>query len=83
MRISDPSCRDGARQFLSVLGLISLALGVLNLLPLLPLDGGHILIALVEKLRGQTFRQGVYLRYSAVGLALLLVVMWIGLNNDL
>jgi regulator of sigma E protease len=83
VRVSQQAWRDGAREFLSVLGLISLALGVLNLLPLLPLDGGHILIALVEKLRGRTFRQGVYLRYSAVGLALLLVVMWIGLNNDL
>jgi regulator of sigma E protease len=83
VRVSQQAWRDGARQFLTVLGLISLALGVLNLLPLLPLDGGHILIALVEKVRGRTFRQGVYLRYSAVGLALLLVVMWIGLNNDL
>jgi regulator of sigma E protease len=83
VRVSQQAWRDGARQFLTVLGLISLALGTLNLLPLLPLDGGHIVIALVEKLRGRTFRQGVYLRYSAVGLALLLVVMWIGLNNDL
>jgi regulator of sigma E protease len=83
VRVSQQAWRDGAREFLSVLGLISLALGVLNLLPLLPLDGGHIVMALVEKLRGRTFRQGVYLRYSAVGLVLLLVVMWIGLNNDL
>jgi regulator of sigma E protease len=83
VRASQQAWRDGVRQFLGVLGLISLALGLLNLLPLLPLDGGHILIALVEKLRGRTFRQGVYIRYSVVGLALLAVVMYIGLNNDL
>jgi regulator of sigma E protease len=83
VRVSQQAWRDGAREFLGVLGLISLALGLLNLLPLLPLDGGHIVIALVEKLRGRTFRQGVYIRYSVVGLALLAVVMYIGLNNDL
>jgi regulator of sigma E protease len=83
VRASQQAWQDGVRQFLGVLGLISLALGLLNLLPLLPLDGGHILIALVEKLRGRTFRQGVYMRYSVVGLALLAVVMYIGLNNDL
>ena len=83
VRVSQEAWRDGVREFLGVLGLISLALGLLNLLPLLPLDGGHILIALVEKLRGRTFRQGVYIRYSFVGLALLAVVMYIGLTNDL
>jgi regulator of sigma E protease len=83
VRVSQQAWRDGVREFLSVLGLISLALGLLNLLPLLPLDGGHIVMALIERLRGRTFRQGAYVRYSVVGLALLAVVMYIGLNNDL
>ena len=55
MRVSSQAWRQGLRDFLAVLGLISLALGLLNLLPVLPLDGGHIVIALVEKLRGRTF----------------------------
>jgi regulator of sigma E protease len=83
VRVSQEAWRDGVREFLGVLGLISLALGLLNLLPLLPLDGGHILIALVEKLRGRTFRQGVYIRYSAVGLSLFALLMYFGLRNDL
>jgi len=62
---------------------VSLALGLLNLLPVLPLDGGHIVIAIVEKLRGHTFKQSVYLRYTVVGLALFGVLMYFGLRNDL
>jgi membrane-associated protease RseP (regulator of RpoE activity) len=40
-------------------------------------------MALVEKLRGRTFGQGVYIRYSVAGLALIAVVMYIGLTNDI
>src|SRR4029079_2934396 len=49
--------RQGLRGFLSGVGLISLALALMNLIPVLPLDGGHIVLALVEKLRGRTFAQ--------------------------
>ena len=83
MRVSAAAWRQGLRDFLSVLGLISLALGVLNLLPVLPLDGGHIVMALVEKLRGRTFTQAVYIRDSIVGLSLFAVLMYLGLRNDL
>ena len=75
--------RQGVRDFLSVLGLISLALGLMNLIPVLPLDGGHIVLALVEKVRGRTFAQAVYVRYSVVGLTIFAVLMYFGLRNDL
>ena len=83
VRVSAAAWRQGLRDFLFVLGLISLALGLLNLLPVLPLDGGHIVMALVEKVRGRTFRQAVYMRYTVVGLALFAVLMYFGLRNDL
>ncbi len=83
VKVSAAAWRDGLRTFLFVLGLISLALGLLNLLPVLPLDGGHIVMALVEKIRGRTFTQAVYLRYSVVGLTLFAVLMYFGLRNDL
>ena len=70
VRVSAQAWRQGLRDFLFVLGLVSLALGLLNLLPVLPLDGGHIVMALVEKVRGRTFAQAVYVRYSVVGLSL-------------
>jgi regulator of sigma E protease len=83
VKASADAWRTGLRTFLFVLGLISLALGLLNLLPVLPLDGGHIVIALVEKVRGRTFGQSVYIRYSVVGLTLFAVLMYFGLRNDI
>ena len=83
VRVSAQAWRQGLRDFLFVLGLVSLALGLLNLLPVLPLDGGHIVMAIVEKIRGRTFRQAVYIRYSVVGLTLFAVLMYFGLRNDL
>jgi regulator of sigma E protease len=69
--------------YLLVLGLVSLSLAILNLLPLLPLDGGHILFSIVEGLRGRAVGREVYERVSAVGIALFLVLMFIGLSNDI
>jgi len=83
VRASQQALKQSVQDYLSVLGLISLALALLNLLPILPLDGGHILMALIERVRGRTFSQGVYLRYAAVGFALFAVLMYIGLRNDL
>jgi regulator of sigma E protease len=83
VRVSAAAWRQGLRDFLFVLGLVSLALGLLNLLPVLPLDGGHIVMALLEKIRGRTFRQAVYMRYTVVGLTLFALLMYFGLRNDL
>jgi regulator of sigma E protease len=69
--------------YLLVLGLVSLSLAILNLLPLLPLDGGHILFSIVEGLRGRAVGREVYERVSAIGIALFLVLMFIGLSNDI
>ena len=65
------------------IGLISLALAFLNLLPVLPLDGGHIVMSILEWLRGGTFSQLAYLRYSAVGVTLFMFLLYLGLRNDL
>jgi regulator of sigma E protease len=69
--------------FLQILGLISLSLAILNLLPLLPLDGGHILFSIIEGLRGKAVGREIYERASAIGIALFLILMFIGLSNDL
>jgi regulator of sigma E protease len=69
--------------YLQILGLISLSLAILNLLPLLPLDGGHILFSIIEGLRGRAVGREIYERVSAVGIALFLVLMLIGLSNDI
>jgi regulator of sigma E protease len=80
---SSDALERGVQEYFWVLGLISLSLALLNLLPLLPLDGGHILFSLIEGLRGKAVRREVYERVSAIGLALVLLLFFIGLSNDI
>jgi regulator of sigma E protease len=72
----------GWGQYLLLLGFISLSLALLNLLPLLPLDGGHIAFSLLEGIRGRAIAREVYERVSAVGIAVVLVLFIVGLTND-
>ncbi len=71
------------RQALFVLALISLSLAVINLFPFLPLDGGHIFWALVEKFRGRPASLRTMERASVIGFALVLMLFVIGLTNDI
>jgi len=80
---SSQAVERGAESYLWVLGLISLSLALLNLLPLLPLDGGHIAFSLLEGIRGKAVAREVYERVSVVGIALVLLLFFIGLSNDI
>ncbi|HEY6772324.1 MAG TPA: M50 family metallopeptidase [Solirubrobacterales bacterium] len=66
-----------------ILAVISLSLGIINLFPFLPLDGGHIFWSLVEKVRGARVPFSVIERASAIGFLLILALFVIGLSNDL
>jgi regulator of sigma E protease len=68
--------------FLRIVALISLSLAILNLLPLLPLDGGHIAFSLMEGARGRAIPRVAYERASAIGIALVLFLFFIGVSND-
>jgi regulator of sigma E protease len=70
------------REYLGVLALISLSLALLNLLPFLPLDGGHIAFSLAEGIRGRAISREAYERASVVGIVLVLFLFFIGLSND-
>ncbi len=83
VEVTSDAYRQSIQDFLAVVGLISLALALLNLLPVLPLDGGHIVMAILERIRGRSFSQLAYLRYSAVGLTLFVFLLYFGLRNDL
>jgi regulator of sigma E protease len=65
------------------LGFISLALAVINLFPFLPLDGGHVLWAVAEKLRGRRVSLTAMWRFSSVGIVLLLFLVVNGFGNDI
>jgi regulator of sigma E protease len=71
------------RTALFVLGLISLSLGVINLFPFLPLDGGHIFWAVAEKVSGRRIPVAVMERAGIIGFALVMVLFFVGLNNDI
>jgi regulator of sigma E protease len=68
---------------LQVLALISLSLGVINLFPFLPLDGGHVFWAIAEKVRGRQIPFSVLERASVLGFALIVLLFVIGLSNDI
>ena len=83
VKVSSNALKVSFRLYLQILGLISLSLALLNLLPLLPLDGGHILFSLIEGLRGRPVGREIYERVSAVGISLFLILFFIGLSNDI
>ncbi len=83
VQASSSAAREGVQSYLFVLGLISLSLALFNLLPLLPLDGGHIAFSLIEGIRGRSVRREIYERVSAAGIALVLLLFAIGLSNDI
>jgi regulator of sigma E protease len=67
---------------LVVLALVSLVLAVVNLFPFLPLDGGHVVWSLAEKIRGRRISIATMWRYSSPGLILLAFLVLNGISND-
>jgi regulator of sigma E protease len=60
-----------------------MSLALLNLLPFLPLDGGHILFSVIEAVRRRALAREVYERVSVVGFSLIILIWLIALSNDL
>lgn len=77
------SASIGLVAFLSFLALISISLGVLNLLPIPVLDGGHLFYFLVEGLRGKPLSEAVQMAGQQAGLAIIFSLMIFALYNDL
>ncbi len=68
---------------IETLALISLSLGIINLFPFLPLDGGHVFWALAEKVRGRRIPFATMERAGVVGAVLILMLFVVGLSNDI
>lgn len=83
VRESAAALSVGIPYYLTLVGLVSMSLALLNLLPLLPLDGGHIAVSIIESIRRRALAREVYERVSLIGLALVLFVAFIALNNDI
>jgi regulator of sigma E protease len=77
------SASMGLTSYLVFLALISVSLGVLNLLPLPVLDGGHLMYYLWEWVTGKSLSDAWQERLQRVGMAVLAVMMFIALFNDI
>ncbi|MDR0246825.1 MAG: RIP metalloprotease RseP [Burkholderiales bacterium] len=76
------SIQAGFQQFMTYLALISIGLGVLNLLPVPLLDGGHLLYYLAEIIRGRPLPERAFEIGQRIGLALIVTLIVLALFND-
>ena len=81
-KVAGDSARSGWPFFLGILALLSISLGVLNLLPIPIIDGGHILFCLAEAVRGQPLSERVQVLGTQIGLFLVGGLMILALYND-
>lgn len=81
-RIVGQAMRHGWLEFLGVVAMISLQLGIMNLLPIPILDGGHIMVLLIEGIARRDLSLRVKERIQQVGFAALAMLMLVVLYND-
>jgi regulator of sigma E protease len=73
----------GLTTFLSFLAIVSISLGVLNLLPIPILDGGHLLMYVIEGIKGKALSEEVQARMQHVGMVILAMLMMLAFYNDI
>lgn len=81
-RLAGESASYGLETFVSFMAYLSISLGVLNLLPVPVLDGGHLMFYLVEWLKGSPVPERVQHIGNSIGLGLLMMFMGLALYND-
>ena len=69
--------------YLSLLALISINLAIINMIPLLPLDGGHALFSIIERVRRRNVSLKVFERISLIGLAIFVLLFIVATSNDI
>ena len=81
-KVASASASSGLESYISFLAYLSISLGILNLLPIPVLDGGHLLYYTVELLSGKPVSDRVQLFGLKLGMAMLFTLMFIALFND-
>ena len=81
-KVATASAKSGLESYISFLALLSVSLGILNLLPIPVLDGGHLLFYLVELLAGRPVPEKIQAVGYQLGLFLVLSIMLLALYND-
>jgi regulator of sigma E protease len=82
-QIAGSSAQQGMISFVSFLAMISITLGILNLLPVPMLDGGHLAMFFIEWLRGKPLAEETQIKGQRIGLILLIMLMLLAFFNDL
>ena len=82
-KVAGASLQSGLENFLYFLSMLSVSLGVLNLLPIPVLDGGHLLFYLVELVRGKPVSERVQVLGLKIGVTFVVGIMMLALYNDL
>ena len=82
-RVANASAKRGADWFLFFLAMLSLSLGIINLLPIPVLDGGHLLYYLIELVKGSPLSERAMAAGQFIGLALLAGLMGLAFYNDI
>lgn len=82
-KVAGASAQSGLGDFLNFLAYLSISLGILNLLPIPVLDGGHLLFYLVEWVRGRPLSDKVQGWGVQIGISLVIGVMLLALVNDI
>ena len=82
-RFSGEALRSGWRSFFTFMALVSLQLGILNLLPIPVLDGGHVFVLLLEGVLRRDFSMSVKERLIQVGFLFLVTLMGVVISIDL
>ncbi len=82
-QVANDSASRGVAWFLGFLGLVSLSLGIINLMPIPMLDGGQLLFLLFEKIKGSPLSEEFQLKGQTVGIIFLLCFMSIAFYNDI
>ncbi len=82
-KIAGESLSRGLLAFLGTMAILSIGLGVLNILPIPVLDGGHILLLLIETVRGKPLSMKQLEAVQMFGLSIIAALMFVVLKNDL
>ncbi|MDE1961068.1 MAG: RIP metalloprotease RseP, partial [Xanthomonadaceae bacterium] len=82
-QVANASAHMGLAWFLSFLAIISLSLGILNLLPIPILDGGHLMYYLIEWIKGSPLSERAMIAGQYVGMAALAALMSLAFYNDI
>jgi len=81
--VTSKAAYEGFAYVIGLMAILSISLGIFNILPIPVLDGGHLLFLVIEKIRGKVVSEKIYERVTQVGMALLGTLMIFVIYNDI